>query len=108
MKFPFILRSDHDEIVLALKLSITSHQFTNESLAERLREKDREIESLIAQLTAQNPAPVDGATKEKKKFVPTHLSYRQMAQNRSRETIKPPADSAAALEEKVKREGGTV
>jgi hypothetical protein len=69
-------------------------------------EQEKEIQALMEQLTAGQPAT--GQKKEKKEFHPAKLSYRSLAQQRSKETIKPPADSASALEERVKKEGGTV
>jgi hypothetical protein len=107
MKFPFILRSDHDEIMRQNNLIIAMLQQIEVDLRLELDKKQQEILSLTELLTADKPL-VAAQQKEKKPFKPSKMSYRGLAQSRSQATLKPPPDSASQLEERVKNEGGTV
>lgn len=105
MRFPFIARKDHEALVSVLERVIEDQKKSMAAQRTLIEQYQQEIQALVLQLTEQKAAP--GPTLvEKKPFKPARLSYRSLAQQRSRETIRPPADSAAALEERVKKEGG--
>jgi hypothetical protein len=106
MKFPFILREDHELIVKQQNTIIHDRENVISAQRDIIIKYENEIQTLVEQLTTQQA--VNKPEKEKKPFKPAKLSYRSLAQQRSQETIKPPADSAAQLEERVKKEGGKV
>jgi hypothetical protein len=112
MRFPFILRSDHEEAMKLAELNFRTYQDTIQSLKDQLTQKEAEIDSLIIQLVGpeRHPAPRD--KKEEKKWESKPIfgrsGWRARAGLASRQTIPPVKDSAKALEEKVLREGGIV
>src|SRR5579872_151459 len=89
MRFPFILRTDHEEQTRLLNVIINQHENKIAEMGLQLARKDKEIQSLMDQLTSQSSHPPASQEKPKKEFKPSRLSYRSLAQSRSRETIKP-------------------
>ena len=108
MRFPFILRSDHDEQVRLMNVVLSTKDDNIRVLRGQILEQALEIEALMKQLTE---APVSVPTADRKKHTTKILGrsgWRQKAQQASRESIKAAPDSAKQLEEKVKREGGNI
>lgn len=110
MKFPFIMRMDHDEIVFQLYTRIKTLEMALEHQTARIKEKDQEIESLVHQLVSRIPgfgeSRQEGVKREH--IITGRGGWRARAQKASTDTIKAPPDSAKQLEDKVKKEGGTV
>ena len=114
MKFPFILRSDHEEQVRLLNVIICTLEDQNKTKTEQLTRKEMEIQALINELALPDLAEEaltnsrNKRDKSKPHVITGRGGFRARAQQASRATIKAAPDSAKQLEEKVKREGGNV
>lgn len=110
MRFPFILRSDHEEVVRQSNVIISMLQQQVADMGVKLAKRDKEIDILINEMSNIS-VDVKVRDKEKKKSVPAILGrggWRGRSQQNSLSTVPAPKDSAQQLEEKVKREGGTI
>jgi hypothetical protein len=109
MKFPWILRSDHNEIVRQQNVILCDREDTIARLTEYIRYKEAEIEVLSANLT-KAPVPERAADIVKRGPLPLlgRSAWRARAQQISKSTAPVPKDSAKALEQKVVSEGGTI
>jgi phage terminase small subunit len=106
-----MLRSRHDTIVAALaaNLDVRAELISTQKAVIALR--DAEIKALKLTLEGKKCNDYTSEAPEKPKrpdpVMPSRSGWRARAQMMSDATI-PIKDSAKALEEKVKREGGTV
>jgi hypothetical protein len=113
MRFPFILRTDHDEQLRIMNLLLQGQENIIHDLKFRIQQKDDEIDSLIQELTGELTGEAPATSKDKRvkrplRVMPGRSGWRARAEAMSRQTIPPVKDSATALDEKVKKEGGTV
>ena len=110
MKFPFMLRSDHDAHMKLLNLNVCILQESIQDKNRQLIEKEQEIQALILQLAANRVTEVAVESKKRLGEAPILIgrsAWRSQATLKSQSTVPAPKDSAKALEEKVIREGGT-
>lgn len=108
MKFPFMLRSDHDEQVRLTNVIISSLQQKVSDMGVDLIRKEKEIQALIDQL-AENQNSMGHIDQVRPKIEPIlsgRGGWRARAMKRTRDSIPTPKDSSQALEERVKKEGG--
>lgn len=113
MKWPFMLVSTHDRLVMGNRDMIGLLQTINK---ERNREMDRlavENSELREKLERQSViiTPEAKVYRTKKEYVTRpagRMGWRQQSQAASMATIPAPSDSIQALEARVKAEGGTV
>src|ERR1700680_4958428 len=110
MRFLFILRTDHEEQLRIMNLLLQGQENIIHDLKMQIKEKDSEIDVLIEELTGKITDTPSKVEKVKKpiRIMPGRSGWRARAEAISRQTIPPVKDSAKALDEKVKKEGGTV
>lgn len=108
MRFPFILRNDHDEIVRLLNLQICSLEDTVRQKDYVIETEHKEIESLMEQLTTPDEVVAHKERKKLQTVLRGRSGWRANARSRAIDTIKAPPDSSKALQEKVLKEGGTI
>jgi hypothetical protein len=111
MKFPLILRSDHEEEIRLTNIIISSLQQKVVDQGLVIAKQEKEIEALIEHLnlaTATPTLPAPKIPKVSELILTGRGGWRARATKRTRDSIPTPRDSGQALEEKVKKEGGKV
>jgi hypothetical protein len=112
MKWPFMLRATHDALMGAMQANLESRIEAFLTIRQLLKDRDEQIAALTKILTSPecNDYTQKDAEKPKKPILAPvgRIGWRTRSQMASEATIPPPADSMKSLEERVKREGGTV
>jgi hypothetical protein len=115
MKLPIMLRSTHEALFTSLKANFDAVYQINEELISKCKEYAAENAVLRLQLAQKSVIITPDKPKEEPKkhldilnTLPGRGAWRTRARLRSEKTMPKPKDSIAALQEKVKREGGTI
>lgn len=111
MNLPFILRRDHDALILAIQSNCDSRMETIEALKEVISAKDQQIQAFIDLMV--NPKCNDYTKKDPPKgnmvsFPNNRSGWRARAEAASEASIPVAPDSAAKLEQRVKDQGGII
>lgn len=108
MRFPFILRSDHDEQVRLLNVIICTLEDSIRTRDWEIQARNEEIRAMSEMLAAPKaaiPATFESSPSSEQ-VITGRGAWRAKALLKTRSTIKPTGDSAASLNDKVRREGG--
>lgn len=113
MKWPFMLKSTHDSILSIMQANLDVRSENIQVLYDIIGEKDKQIASLVELQVALKcndyTSPERSTPKSGIETMPSGRGgWRARAEYISEKTIPVPTDSAAALELRVKQQGGTV
>jgi hypothetical protein len=106
MRFPWVLRSDYEQYIKIAEMAIHTQQDIIADKSEQLIQKEKEIQALIDQLAQNSNVKQEVSKKFETPILTGRSGWRAKAELKTRATIKPKSDSAAQLEERVKKEGG--